>query len=144
MNFKEMEICSRQLNVHSSEIINKVTGFKILKDCIKDEKGKNNGGKKQFNDIMEAAKDASCVEEFKLYILYKKAKGNGLWKELAEPLNKEIDSLMEIVPKIVDEASDKKIDLKESDVHLELVRKYTGYLMWQANVLYESKYREVK
>lgn len=139
-----MEICSRQLNVHSSEIINKVTGFKILKDCIKDEKGKNNGGKKQFNDIMEAAKDASCVEEFKLYILYKKAKGNGLWKELAEPLNKEIDSLMEMVPKIVDEASDKKIDLKESDVHLELVRKYTGYLMWQANVLYESKYREVK
>ena len=49
-----------------------------------------------------------------------------------------------MVPKIVDEAKDKKIELKKSDVHLELVRKYTGYLMWQANVLYESKYREVK
>lgn len=142
MNLNEMGICSRLLEEHSSEIVNKVTGFGKLKECIEGKEGKegNKGGKKQFNDIMEAAKDASCVEEFKLYILYKKAKGNGIWKELAEPLNKEIDSLNEMVSKIVDEARDKKIDLKQPDVHLELVRKYTGYLMWQANVLYESKY----
>lgn len=136
MNLQELKCCYALMERHSAELIEKVK--ELTENRIKRTK---DDGKRQFTDIMEAAKSASCIEEFQLYISYKKAKGKGrdIWSNLAIPLNSQIDQLGEIADKILLEAKQGYgIALEKAEVHLELLKKYTGYLMWQANVLLEQ------
>ena len=83
--------------------------------------------KKQFVDLVEAASQACCVDEFKLYIKYKGAKEGtrSLWGNLANPFNARIDALIE---KVADE-----IDKDNEDVRLEVLRRFCGYLMWRTH-----------
>ena len=84
-------------------------------------------GKKQFVDLVEAAAQACCIDEFKLYIKYKGAKEGtrSLWGNLANPLNASIDKLMEGVAD--------KIEKDNETVKLEVLRRFCGYLMWRAH-----------
>jgi len=56
-------------------------------------------GKKQFVDLVEAAEQACCIDEFKLYVKYKGAKEGtrSLWGNLANPFNAKIDELITTV-----------------------------------------------
>ena len=88
---------------------------------------KTRDGKKQFVDLVEAASQACCIDEFKLYIKYKGAKEGtrSLWGGLANPFNAKIDKLMETVAD--------KIEKDNEIVKLEVLRRFCGYLMWRAH-----------
>jgi len=84
-------------------------------------------GKKQFVDLVEAAAQACCIDEFKLYIKYKGAKEGtrSLWGGLANPFNARID-------KLIKDVAD-KIEEGDETVRLEVLKRFCGYLMWRAH-----------
>jgi hypothetical protein len=86
---------------------------------------KTRDGKKQFVDLVEAAAQACCIDEFKLYIKYKSAKEGtrSLWGSLANPFNAKIDKLIETVAN--------KIEADNETVKLEVLKRFCGYLMWR-------------
>jgi len=88
---------------------------------------KTRDGKKQFTDLVEAAAQACCIEEFKLYIKYKGAKEGtrSLWGGLAYPFNLMIEKLIREVAN--------KIDEDNEAVKLEVLKRFCGYLMWRAH-----------
>ena len=88
---------------------------------------KTRDGKKQFVDLVEAAAQACCIDEFKLYIKYKGAKEGtrSLWGGLARPFNDTID-------KLISDVAD-KIEEGDEIVRLEVLKRFCGYLMWRAH-----------
>lgn len=109
----------------------------------KDKKQGKVPGRKQFIMLMEAAGEASCIEELLLFLSYQKSKNHG-WgslcdnqKDIAQNL---VDSFMkvqdEIFGSIVKEAGAKKIcEEDERILRLEIAEKYMGYLYWKASVV---------
>jgi len=89
--------------------------------------GGKKGGKRQFTDLVAAAAQACCIDEFKLYIKYKAAKEGtrGVWYDLADPFNAKVDDLMKTVAD----------EIKQNDetVRLEVLKRFCGYLMWRAH-----------
>ncbi|MDR1157414.1 MAG: hypothetical protein LBK75_03785 [Oscillospiraceae bacterium] len=136
----QLSQCVRAVDPYTAEIVRRGREFCEEKNNKNVICGDQNG-KKQFIDIMEAAQRAHCVEELKLYVAYKGAKegSRGMWNKLANPLNHEIDEL-ENIAKIAKEGNARDVSL--ADIHHEIVKRYMGYLMWQACALLETRKRE--
>ena len=99
---------------------------------------KTRDGKKQFTDLVEASSQASCIDEFKLYIKYKAAKEGtrSLWGGIANPFNAKIDKLIENIAKKIEEDDEivkLEIDKDDEIVKLEVLKRFCGYLMWRAH-----------
>lgn len=117
-------VLKNSIDKKAPEIISLVDGFaKQHYDTIT----RTRDGKKQFVDLVEAATQACCIDEFKLYIKYKGAKEGtrGLWGGLANPFNAKID---ELVSTVAD-----KIEANNETVKLEVLKRFCGYLMWRAH-----------
>jgi len=114
----------KSIDEKASEIIALVDGFSKQ---YHEEITRTRDGKKQFVDLVEAAAQACCIDEFKLYIKYKGAKEGtrSLWGGLASPFNARIDKLMKDVAD--------SIDKDNETVKLEVLRRFCGYLMWRAH-----------
>ena len=135
--------CHQLIDLASSDIIGVMKAFTAdnkVNTSIKNERN----GKKQFNDFMEAANKTSSLAELELYIAYKGVKEGtrGMWNTLAEPTIGQIKKggeLEYISLKVQEYARDKhKEEFSLDDIHLEVVRRFTGYLMWQANIMIEQ------
>lgn len=109
---------------------------------------KGNGkipGKTQFNNLMNAASEASCIEELVLFISYQKSKDGG-WKNecsngkdiaqnVAESLMKIQKSVFTEIEKEA-EIQKQKIDQEDERVlRLRIAEKYMGYLYWKVSVV---------
>ena len=115
-----------EIDERAPQIIEHVNGFaKQHFEIIT----KTRDGKKQFVDLVEAASQACCIDEFKLYIKYKGAKEGTrkLWGNLANPFNEKIDELMRTVANEIAEGNDTET------VKLEVLRRFCGYLMWRTH-----------
>ena len=128
----------------AAEIVRRAEAFaeeqkESIRGHVRDEK--KGEGKRQFNSLVEAAAQTCCIDEFKLYIAYKGAKEGtrGIWKELTIPFNQEVDGLRGLATDLVKD-SDGVLESKDmEDVHLEVLRRFVGYLMWKANILIAEK-----
>jgi len=92
--------------------------------------------RRQYSGMVQAAAQASCVEELVLLIQYKNAKEGSMlkWTELADPLVETITNLKDLAREV---ASSLKKE-NETDInryHLQLAKMFLGYLMWKGNVL---------
>ncbi|MCI9368958.1 MAG: hypothetical protein HFH65_01295 [Lachnospiraceae bacterium] len=120
----------------------------ILKNGPKDKnQNKNNKqllGRTQFTMLMNAATEASCVEELLLFLAYQESRNSG-WKIQCEKSNKSIaenivDSLIEIQTNVYS-AIEKEVETEYIDeddervIKLEIARKYTGYLYWKVSAI---------
>ena len=118
-------------------------------------------GRTQFKALMDAAGEASCIEELLLFLSYQKSKGGG-WQikcggnedisqkiskclksnimKMVEVLKEETNrSLMKIQEDVFDaiekEAKAGRITQEdERIIRLEIAEKYMGYLYWKASV----------
>jgi len=162
---QQLALCHKIIDRVSSDIIGVMKAFtndagvydNIVYDLNKNgekqfnKDGKikfNQNGKKQFNDLMEAANKASSLDELELYIAYKGAKEGtrGMWEKLSGPTIRQIKKggeLEDITLKVQKYARDKhkedfSLDDIHDDIHMEVVRRFTGYLMWQANIMIEQ------
>ncbi len=119
----------------------------ILKNKTKDKnEDKEQLGRRQFTMLMNAATEASCIEELLLFLGYQQSRKNG-WeircKNRCEKNNKSIaeniiDSLKEIQINICSdiEKEVEHIDIDdERIIKLEIARKYTGYLYWKVSTI---------
>jgi len=102
-------------------------------------------GKTQFKNLMDAASEASCIEELVLFISYQESKDGG-WKnkcsnkkDIAQNVT---DSLMKIqnsvYTEIEKEAEIQKQNIDHEDervLRLRIAEKYMGYLYWKVSVV---------
>lgn len=115
----------------------------ILKNKTKDKnEDKEQLGRRQFTMLMNAATEASCIEELLLFLGYQQSRKNG-WEIRCEKNNKSIaeniiDSLKEIQINICSDI-EKEVEHIEIDdervIKLEIARKYTGYLYWKVSTI---------
>lgn len=92
--------------------------------------------------LMNAATEASCIEELLLFLGYQQSRKNG-WEIRCKKNNKSIaeniiDSLKEIQINICSdiEKEVEHIDIDDERViKLEIARKYTGYLYWKVSTI---------
>lgn len=110
------------------------------------EKGKKQQkipGRKQFKMLMDAAGEASCIEELLLFLSYQKSKKHG-WEAMCSDgediAKKLVDSFMRVqddVYKIIEnEDWEEKIeDDDERLLRLMIAEKYLGYLYWKASAV---------
>lgn len=111
----------KQLEACVPELISLTEDFvKVLKN--KKESGGKVPGLTQFTGLVAAGQQATCVEELKLFILYKEAKQGTSkeWARLAEPLVKIVGEVCEMTP--------------SDELQLPLVQRFLGYLMWNVRV----------
>lgn len=122
-----------------------------LKDVLRDDSKSSYGNKdkevgiSQFISLANACKIADCVDEIKLLLQYKTAKGNGWEKEVAS--KKFGDLIIEKVnkiEKIVDESignreydSDNAEEIEKEK--LKAMSQFFGYLYWKAKVITSDK-----
>jgi hypothetical protein len=132
----EQAILEAKIDEKAPELVRRVIAFSDKNAGRIANSGKN--GKKQFNDIMEAAGQACCVEEFCLYVSYKGSKEGTkpMWGDLADPFNKEVAALRQLARAFYPSGADERTIEK---AHLELLKRFTGYLMWKANVMIENQ-----
>jgi hypothetical protein len=147
--------CKKEIEAHSKDFL-RILGFWIYDkrkylDKSNEERSttigrflsreKSEMGYKQFADILMACRKATCVDEFKLYILYKGSKENSAWgrwlgeKSLSKYLNDLIDGrLKEIAQEI---AAKKELGAEDDfdDIYLAVLEKFLGYLYWGVKVL---------
>jgi len=127
MNDKKSAL-KKAIDKKTPEIITLVNNFaKRNYDVIT----KTRDGKRQFTELIEAAAQACCVDEFKLYIRYKGAKEGtrSLWGGLANPLNAQINELSKTLAKDIANECGENIEI----VDLDVLRRFCGYLMWCAH-----------
>ena len=92
---------------------------------------------KQFNELVEASAQASCIDEFKLYIRYKGAKegSRNLWSSISIPFNATVDELMNDVANVIineyKAANDNAKD--EESIKLAVLNRFCGYLFWRVH-----------
>jgi hypothetical protein len=122
--------------------------IKQVRDLVEGSDGKKVDwswvGKRQFSGLVDAAAKASCVDELRIFIFYKRAKeGSKGWKDLAEPLVSRIDDLRSLAEKVAGDIKHRQQAsgqgsrvITQSDeaflaaIHLDLVRLFLGYFYW--------------
>ena len=99
--------------------------YKNTKNAVKDIIGSNN-----LRQLAVLALNADCYEEFKLFMQYKTAKGNG-WDSYFDKEKKERfgDVIISYLDKIY-EASN-----KNDDEALNNISRFFGYLFWRKRVI---------
>ena len=147
LTIQERALCQNLIDQSSSDIIQTLYEF-INNDIVKNSITKDKEGKKQFNDFMEAAIRASSIAELELYIAYKGTKRGSekIWKDLAKPTIDHIkpDGALKLISEQIKDVALKKHeqDLSFDDIHIEVVRRFAGYLMWKAHIMIEEKLRQ--
>jgi hypothetical protein len=96
-------------------------------------------GKKQFTELIEAAGQACCINEFQLYITYKGSKEGTrkIWGNLVKPFNDQINSLMDEVAVAIENILESKENEREH-IRLEVLKRFCGYLMWRTHADIET------
>jgi len=133
------QVLNKAIDDSTEEIIKLVDEFakensaKIVGTHDKKKDGK--AGKRQFTDLVEAAGQTCCINEFKLYIEYKGSKKgtSNLWDGLAKPFNKKIDDLMVVADKIIKSVRAENEDIEDERVKIEVLKRFCGYLMWRTH-----------
>jgi len=97
--------------------------YKRSNDTIKNKIGSNN-----IRELAVLALNADCYEEFKLFIKYKTAKGNG-WEAYFDEGERFGDAIIRYIDKIY-EASNKND--KEA---LQNISRFFGYLYWKKRII---------
>lgn len=105
-------------------------------------KNGNKPGRTQFNSLMDAAGEASCIEELMLFLSYQVSKKEGWEKKCAnnESIAKNVvNSFLNIqdtiYPCIQKEYGVNVISYDDERVlRLEIAEKYMGYLYWRATI----------
>lgn len=97
--------------------------YKRSNDTIKNKIGSNN-----IRELAVLALNADCYEEFKLFIKYKTAKGNG-WEAYFDEGERFGDVIIRYIDKIY-EASNKND--KEA---LQNISRFFGYLYWKKRII---------
>ena len=99
-------------------------------------------GRTQFKALMDAAGEASCIEELLLFLAYQKSKGGG-WQikcggneDISQKISKSLMKIQEdVFDAIEKEAKAGRITQEdERIIRLEIAEKYMGYLYWKASV----------
>ncbi len=99
-------------------------------------------GRTQFKALMDAAGEASCIEELLLFLSYQKSKGGG-WQikcggneDISQKISKSLMKIQEdVFDAIEKEAKAGRITQEdERIIRLEIAEKYMGYLYWKASV----------
>ncbi len=94
-------------------------------------------GRTQFKALMDAAGEASCIEELLLFLAYQKSKGGGCGNEdISQKISKSLMKIQEdVFDAIEKEAKAGRITQEdERIIRLEIAEKYMGYLYWKASV----------
>lgn len=119
--------------------------------CLKDRPNKKDKkdkedmppGRSQFQSLMDAAREAACVEELVLFLSYQESKKGGWGKKCADGATiakKVVDSLMSTVDLLyscIAEACEGQ-DISDDDermLRLKIAEKYLGYLYWTASAV---------
>lgn len=100
-------------------------------------------GRKQFKMLMDAAGEASCIEELLLFLSYQKSKKHGwetvcsdgedIAKKLADSFMKVQDDVFKIIER---EDWAEKIEYDDERLlRLMIAEKYLGYLYWKASAV---------
>ncbi len=100
-------------------------------------------GKKQFKMLMDAAGEASCIEELLLFLSYQKSKQHGweivcsdgedIAKKLADSFMRVQDDVFKIIER---EDWAEKIEYDDERLlRLMIAEKYLGYLYWKASAV---------
>lgn len=100
-------------------------------------------GKSQFKSLMDAASEASCIEELVLFLSYQESKKEGWEKECKNECSiarNVINSFTKILDgiylQIEEMCKEQKInDDDERILRLKIAEKYMGYLYWKACTL---------
>lgn len=147
----EQKILKRETNnfLEKIEVLMKEDGSgvaNILSSKKENNKKENKGpGRSQFEMLMNAAEEASCIEELVLFISYQRSKKGG-WeekctngKDIAENL---LNSFMEvqddIYKKIKEEVEKDNIKISDEEkrmLELDIAKKYMGYLYWSVSTV---------
>lgn len=144
----QLALCHALIDQVSGEIIQVMKGFAVVNQANKRNITSKGDGRKQFNDLMEAANKAGSIAELELYIAYKGVKTgtSKYWGPLSSPLIQHIQSdgpLANISKALVEKMRlEQNGEPLPADIHLEVVRRFMGYLMWQANVLISKAEQE--
>lgn len=112
------------------------------------KEGKKNTplGQGQFKKLMDAAGEASCIEEILLFLGYQASKGGG-WKKqcrneksIAEYVAESFGAIQgQVYPMIEKERGKDKISAEdERELRLKIAEKYFGYLYWKAHIVSKS------
>jgi len=130
------------------ELVNEVSNNN-LSDVLRDDSkyGSNSRevGISQFISLANACKIADCVDEVKLLLEYKTAKGNGWEKNVVRKKFGEliIDKVNRIETTIDESLGDKEIDSNKADElekeKLKAISQFFGYLYWKAKVITSNK-----
>ncbi|GFR35914.1 hypothetical protein [Thermobrachium celere] len=110
----------------NAQIIEKVN--ELVKLCIdnnywdsnNEEDNKYKVGKSNIRSVASAVQNAECFEEIKLYIEYKKAKGNGWDVRIGDTT---------FADKVIRHLNELTEDLNEQE-KIKVASKYFGYLYW--------------
>lgn len=123
--------------MNKKEIIDLVYELSRIKDFSSsiqdDDKGKKNNrvvGTSQFRDLANLCKKAECMEEIKLFIKYKTAKGNGWDKLIGGNENNEDKKFGDWIIEYIE-----KIEQSEYESEREKllgISEFFGYLFWLA------------
>lgn len=145
LKFIAEKVLKRKTNVFLKEIDDLMTenGVGTILARTNVSKKDRAPGRSQFKALMDAAGEASCIEELLLFLSYQESKDGG-WKNICS--NKKniaknlTDSFMKIqdiiYADIVDEAKEKEISSEDERIlRLEIAKKYMGYLFWKASVV---------
>lgn len=138
MKEKSNLLIDNVLKKNTIEFLNEIKELmKEIEGLIKREK---KPGRTQFNSLMNAVNEASCVEELILFISYQESKKEG-WnkscennKTIAENI---IKHLLTIQEKIIAEIEETE-SLEEEDkriIKLKIAEKYFGYLYWSVSAV---------
>ncbi len=109
----------------------------------KGEKQQKVPGRKQFKMLMDAAEEASCIEELLLFLSYQKSKkhgwettcsdGEAIAKKLADSFMRIQDDIYKIIEN--EDWAEKIEDDDERLLRLMIANKYLGYLYWKASAV---------
>ncbi len=103
-------------------------------------------GKSQFKKLMDAAGEASCIEELLLFLSYQKSKKHG-WEtpcsdgeEIAKKLADSFIRIQDEIYKMIEcETGAENIEADDERVlRLMIAEKYLGYLYWKASAVSKS------
>jgi len=147
-------IVKKEINKKTDEILNEINRFSCIKDIrgafVDDdnEDGKRDKkiGRTQLASLLSDVKNASTVDEIKLYISYKKAKAKkNSWatvcdnKTVAEHLIdsiKNMEQLAESLKPLIEKDQGEILTQEDMRViKLMIVEKFLGYLYWKGTVM---------
>jgi len=133
-------LAEKVIKKETNTILNEIDRF-MDEDGAGDVLAKKVPGRKQFKTLMDATKEAACIEELLLFLSYQRSKKGG-WdtkcangKEIAINMAESFMKVQNKVLGIIETEAQKISDDDERLLRLEIAEKYMGYLYWKASVV---------